>query len=63
MKKISPLRPKKSKMVARFAKKIFYIFKYLKIQLIELIDELTKSINDGVQTDVIVLDFAKAFYR
>ena len=30
-------------------------------QLIELIDELAKNIDDGVQTDVIVLDFAQAF--
>ena len=32
-------------------------------QLIELMDELTKNIDDGSQTDVIVLDFAKAFDR
>ena len=32
-------------------------------QLIELMDELSKNIDDGIQTDVIVLDFAKAFDR
>ena len=32
-------------------------------QLIELMDELTKNLDDGIQTDVIVLDFAKAFDR
>ena len=30
-------------------------------QLIQLTDELTKNLDKGVQTDVIVLDFAKAF--
>ena len=32
-------------------------------QLIELMDELTKNIDQGYQTDVIVLEFAKAFDR
>ena len=32
-------------------------------QLIELTDELSKNIDQGYQTDVIVLDFAKAFDR
>ena len=30
-------------------------------QLIQLTDELTKNLDRGIQTDVIVLDFAKAF--
>ena len=32
-------------------------------QLIELMEELTKNLDEGCQTDVIVLDFAKAFDR
>ena len=30
-------------------------------QLLELTDEITRNLDRGVQTDVVVLDFAKAF--
>ena len=32
-------------------------------QLLELMEEVSKNIEAGIQTDVIVLDFAKAFDR
>jgi hypothetical protein len=30
-------------------------------QLIEFIDDLTKNLQEGLQTDVLIMDFAKAF--